>query len=1044
MKRIFFLVFFSVLASVSVRAQFSAVLDGFPLVTTGWTVGGSSVVVDSTIRLTAPTTTQSGYVYYATPVNLTGCGQFTVDFDYRVQASSSGIADGIAFWYISNPPTGFSTGGGIGLPSFPNGLIMIMDTYDNISPDYVPLATLLGYNGTVSGYVEGATTGQLCPPVHSLFFITDGTWRHCKITYNVGNINVYFNYSTTPTLTGFYPLTITGYFGFSSSTGAVYSTQSIKSVHITAVTALDHPTVTSPITYCQNDVATPLSATGVAGAAMSWFTTDTATVISLPGAPTPSTATPGTYTWYVRQTAGTCISTPDSIKVIVNPQPAAPAISGNTFYCQDSAFVPFTATGTSIQWYTTPTGGTGSSTAPTVPTGVSGNYTYYATQTVSGCESPRDSIKVRVHATTPAPTLTSGLSTYCQYETFVPFVVSGTDVKWYTVPTGGTYTTTASVINTNAAGTYDFYVTQSDSGCESPRLHVPVTVYAHPAAPGVSLITYCQGALAVPLTAAGTGLTWYGPGVTAGYSTAPTPSTALTGTTTYYVTQTINGCEGDSASIVVTIDSTPSGPTIGGSSLICEGDTLFLTSASGTAGVTYSWAGPSSFTSTEQNPIILNATPANSGSYVVTIAATGTCTSSASLSVTVTPTPPLVAGSNSPVCTSDTLKLTADVGAVGGVYTWAGPMSFSSGAQNPKRLPVIPEMAGIYTVSVLYQGCTATVFDTVVIHQNPLSPWMAWPTYCQHSDAPALQAYGDSILWYTASTPGLAGSAIAPIPSTTAAGNTWYFATQTIQGCTSRVDSMLVTINPAPQISVIKSGDACPHDSVMLLATEPTGVPMTYHWYPYQYLRDTTGDTVYTYPETSVAYTVVGTNQYGCKDIGYVHVAVHPGAVMYLPDSVTIYPGETYQIAPQTNATSFFWSPSGGLSSPYISNPLAAPSISTKYMVRAQTEQGCVLTDSISIYVADDALIAMPNAFTPGSEVNGQFRIILRGVASLSSFRIYDRWGQQVFETKDINQGWDGTFKGTPQPFGVYVYEVDAVSMNGNTFKKNGNVTLIR
>ena len=108
------------------------------------------------------------------------------------------------------------------------------------------------------------------------------------------------------------------------------------------------------------------------------------------------------------------------------------------------------------------------------------------------------------------------------------------------------------------------------------------------------------------------------------------------------------------------------------------------------------------------------------------------------------------------------------------------------------------------------------------------------------------------------------------------------------------------------------------------------------------------------------------------------------------------------------------------------------------------TSQGCRVTDSIDIYVSAETALALPNAFTPGNGPNGEFKIIKRGIATLKDFSVYDRWGVKVFQTTDINAGWDGTYKGTPQPFGVYIYQVSAVTSTGQGFVKKGNVTLIR
>lgn len=1043
MKKIIFYFLITLLVSVTTHAQFVADLTGFPLVTTGWNVGGSSAVVDSTVRLTSAATGQSGYVYYNTPVNLTGCGQFTVDFDYRIQVSpSSTVADGIAFWYISNPPTGFSVGGGIGLPASPNGLIMIMDTYDNIAPTNVPLATLLGYNGTIPGYTEGSTAGVLAPVAPFLTFVTDGTWRHCRITYNVGNVNVYFNYSTTPTLTGFYPLTISGYFGFSSSTGAAFSTQSIKSVHITALVSLPEPTVTSPVTYCQDDVAAPLTATAATGSALRWFTTDTAVWVSLPGAPTPSTTVPGTYKWYVRQTAGTCISPPDSITVVVNPRPTPPTITGTTEYCQSAPFAPFTVTGSSILWYAAATGGTGSGTAPAVPTGVPGTYKYYASQTVLGCESYRDSIEAIVHPTPPTPVLTSGQLNYCQFEVFVPFTTTGTNVRWYTVATGGIGTLIPPVINTSIAGTYNYYVSQTDvNGCESARLHLTVQVTARPPAPATVPINHCQYTLAPPLIAGGSGLIWYGPGVTPGSPVAPVPSTAVTGVTTYYVTQTVGGCTGDSAMLVVTIDSTPVTPAAFTNSPVCEGDTIYLNASTPTAGVVWSWAGPLAYSATNANNYIFPATLSAGGFYTVT-ATLGVCPASAVVPLTITPRPTVDITSNSPVCTGDTLKLHA-TGVAGTTFTWSGPYVFTSGAQHPFRTPVVAEYAGTYHVHIEFNGCTNSASHNVVIRQTPDVPWTKWLTYCQFDDAPRLQAVGSNILWYTSSSPAAVGTPVPPQPQTSVVGYSFYYVNQTVAGCPGPRDSIRVVVNPKPTVTVNPtSATVCPHEPVLMEATSTDAITQ-YSWYPDMYLNAKTGPSVTARPETPMEYAVVAANMYGCTDTGTVAVQVKAAAVIHMEDSVTLYPGESYDIKPTTNCLTFSWSPAGSLSNRYEANTTATPQVSTRYILTGRSEWGCTTRDSIDINIAPDAVLNIPNAFAPGS-VNSVFRIVRRGIAVLQHFRIYDRWGVLVYEGKDIDAGWDGSYKGVPQPSGVYVYDVAATTFGGQQVRKTGNVTLLR
>jgi gliding motility-associated-like protein len=159
---------------------------------------------------------------------------------------------------------------------------------------------------------------------------------------------------------------------------------------------------------------------------------------------------------------------------------------------------------------------------------------------------------------------------------------------------------------------------------------------------------------------------------------------------------------------------------------------------------------------------------------------------------------------------------------------------------------------------------------------------------------------------------------------------------------------------------------------------------------------------------------------------------------------VVIYPGETYQIDPGGNCLYFSWFPPAGLSDDQIANPVASPETNTRYYVEAAAENGCNTRDSIDIILAPDSYLDVPNAFTPGSAPNAIFKVVYKGDATLKKFAVFNRWGVKMYETSNIMEGWDGTYNGKPQPMGVYVYTVEAVSANGKRLVKQGNVTLIR
>src|SRR5690606_26449671 len=162
-------------------------------------------------------------------------------------------------------------------------------------------------------------------------------------------------------------------------------------------------------------------------------------------------------------------------------------------------------------------------------------------------------------------------------------------------------------------------------------------------------------------------------------------------------------------------------------------------------------------------------------------------------------------------------------------------------------------------------------------------------------------------------------------------------------------------------------------------------------------------------PATTTEYSVLIKDSHGCLDTHTVTVQIYPLAVIEMPDEVTIYPGETYQVQPRTNAVYFDWFPPSGMNDPKVSDPVFNPDVRTRYFVTATTENGCMVVDSIDVLV-EGTVIDMPNAFTPGNG-SSTFKATKRGIAELKEFAIFNRWGNKIFSTANIDQGWDGTYK---------------------------------
>lgn len=141
----------------------------------------------------------------------------------------------------------------------------------------------------------------------------------------------------------------------------------------------------------------------------------------------------------------------------------------------------------------------------------------------------------------------------------------------------------------------------------------------------------------------------------------------------------------------------------------------------------------------------------------------------------------------------------------------------------------------------------------------------------------------------------------------------------------------------------------------------------------------------------------------------------------------------------------FSWSPAGLVSDPSIATPEIRPTVTTTYYLTVTSPDGCSATDSVTIYVEDFTIVTVPTAFTPnGDGVNDTYFILSYAVAEFYEFSIYNRWGQQVFSTNDINGAWDGTYEGKDQDMGAYVYIVRARDLEGKDVQLQGSFMLIR
>jgi hypothetical protein len=263
------------------------------------------------------------------------------------------------------------------------------------------------------------------------------------------------------------------------------------------VNTLPAAPVVSGLSLCSGVTTSALNATAITGNSLSWYGVFQNGGASSSAAPMPSTSTVGSTDYYVSQTDGVtgCESPRSKLSVTINAAPSTPSVT-SMIYCAGTtatSLIASSESGNTLKWYgTTATGGTSSNTAPIPVITSAGVISYYVSQsnTASGCEGPRAKLTVTVNETPVAPKADNvalcigGTST-----SLVANATGGHSLLWYgSSATGGQSSGTAPIPTTNAQGSTDYYVSQSNNSttCESPRTKITVSVGPAPATPTIT------------------------------------------------------------------------------------------------------------------------------------------------------------------------------------------------------------------------------------------------------------------------------------------------------------------------------------------------------------------------------------------------------------------------------------------------------------------------------------------------------------------------------------------------------------------------------
>lgn len=444
-------------------------------------------------------------------------------------------------------------------------------------------------------------------------------------------------------------------------------------------------------------------------------------------------------------------------------------------------------------------------------------------------------------------------------------------------------------------------------------------------------------------------------------------------------------------------------------------------------------------TSHIQNPIYKYPAPGEVEVQLIVTSSKG-CTDTIAKKLTVQDKPFIsLPFSDTLICSIDTLQLQAN-GT--GVFSWTPNYNIINA--NTSTPLVYPKDTTVYIVSLNDRGCinTDTIKVNVLDYITVQLP--ADTTICQ-TDSITLRPVSHGLQYSWTPVTGLNNSSIK-YPRTAPLTNTTYHVEARLGKCGASGNTTVIVV-PYPQ--VIGAGDTtiCFGNTARLQATTTAAY---YQWTPANSMMYSNTLSPITGPSVTTMYYVTVTDTLGCpkpvKDS--VLVAVLPRVKAFAGNDTSVVVGQPLQLK-ATGGTTYLWTPGIALSSRNIDNPVAIYSAeldSVTYTVRVFSAEGCHADDNITVKIFTTAPeIFVPSAFTPNSDGrNDVLKPVLAGMKRLDFFRIFNRWGEQLFYTREEGKGWDGRANGADQPSGTYVFTVQALDYTGKTVQRKGTIVLIR
>ncbi len=676
---------------------------------------------------------------------------------------------------------------------------------------------------------------------------------------------------------------------------------------------------------------------------------------------------------------------------------------------------------------------------------------YYIKITAQGCEAI-DSIVVVYNDTVPQISLADNLL-QCSNQVALNASVNYNDnITWSTSPSFVPVLSNTNTYNTiQIPKTVKYYVKANYKTCyntDSIRVTVQDTL------PLISLsdsVSICGGStIQISATVRKfTSLIWSAsPDFTGIIGTSQTIFISQTQPRqTYYIKAFYRDCF-VTDSIVVNFNNTAPAISLEDSLFFCSNNVLINATITNADNIT--WSANPNFVPVLSNLSSLTTTQTNSVQKYYVKASYGFCSATDSILVRTQTNIPQISLNDSAFVCADSVRINATITNYDSVK-WSYNAAFTDIFAITPNV-VLPQASAEkkYFVKAFSGNCETTDSITVFYNDSLPSVSLSSPNnFCSDTVfAYAFVDFATETEWFDSrDLSHLIGTNLT-LQITQLQGEKWYYFRAKYNFC-SAIDSIQLgnrTIKYTRQNVAV-----CEGEKATLNLNVQTASQYGIIWY-------TNTDTIETNNISSIEITPSSSqtvyfhidNLYGCaiNDSLQITLNIPPGIDAFV-DKPIIYRGEQVQLsATQGQGYSYNWTPAALVSNASIYNPVSSPVQTTLYTVVVSNNNQCSTQDTVTVQVIQyeciPSSIYIPNAFSPnGDGVNDTFKVRTATLKSMH-LEVYDRWGHKVFETDNITDGWNGTYKGQPAPFDAYGYYFSGECLQGEKISLKGNVTLLR